>query len=170
MRASSLYRTLAAWSRPGSILGTRAYHGVILAPYYDHSGAGAPALRHDDAIDDRGGEQQRQIPEGKEEHLASHALSLLDIKTDGEPEKNSVEHQRRPEVDRAEAKRGERDAEQGQTNRVEHDLPPRLSLAAHDRKHRHSGTGVVTLLEQGQGPEMGRCPGEDNGEESPGQW
>src|SRR5215207_996762 len=170
MGASSLDRALTAWLEPGSILGTRAYHGVILAPYYDHLGAGAPVLRHDDAVDDRGGEQQRQIPERKEEHLASHALARLEIETDGEPEKDTVERQRRTEVDPAEAKRGERDAEQRQTNRVDHDLPPRLSLAAHDRKHRHGGTRVITLLEERQGPEMGRSPGEDNGEEPPGQW
>jgi hypothetical protein len=56
MGASSLDRALTAWLEPGSILGTRAYHGVVLAPYYDHSGAGAPVLRNDDAVDDRGGE------------------------------------------------------------------------------------------------------------------
>src|SRR5215217_2837426 len=134
----------AAWSNPGNTLGTRGYHGHFQRLYFDYSGVGAPALRNDDAIDDRGGEQQRQIPEGKEEHLASDALAGLEIETDGEPEKDAIEQQRRAEVDRAEAQWGERDAEQRQTDRVDHDLPPRLPLAAHDRKHRHGGSGVIT--------------------------
>ena len=112
MRVSSLDRAQTAWFNPVSTLGSRGYHGHIQRLYFDYSGAGLPALRNDDAIDDRGGEQQRQIPEGKEEHLASDALAGLERETDGEPEKDAVEQQRRAEVDRTEAQRGERDAEQ----------------------------------------------------------
>jgi hypothetical protein len=39
VRASSLNRTLAARSNPGSTLSSGAYHGPIQAPRYDHPGA-----------------------------------------------------------------------------------------------------------------------------------